>query len=94
MHAIKVLSPRPEIPFTNISFEGLCSDVRKFKNCDQNSGCNGGYYNSDYSHYRSNVLCDVTAAVAKVIDNVSKTVVGFQLQSLKTSKTNPFGTCR
>jgi hypothetical protein len=66
MLAIQILSPRPEIPFTGMSFEQLCSDIRNFK---------------DYNHERheDHDRCNLRTVVTEVIDNVVSTVTGYQL---------------
>ncbi|KAF2441506.1 hypothetical protein P171DRAFT_392839 [Karstenula rhodostoma CBS 690.94] len=81
MLAIQILSPRPQIPFTGMSFEGVCAGVRNFRSSSNNNGYRLGYYN-DYRHTQAH-SCSLTTAVTEVIDNVVSTVGGFQLQPLK-----------
>jgi hypothetical protein len=85
MHAIQILSPRPEIPFKGVSFEQLCADVRQFREIPNNwSGYSSGYYNNHSTHQQ----CNLKLAVTEVVDNVVSTVTGIQLPSLKICETS------
>lgn len=74
MLAIHILSPRPQIPFTGMSFEKLCNDVRNFVIPSTDEYCSV-YYREDF--------CNHTTVVTTVVDNILSNVGGFQLQSLK-----------
>jgi hypothetical protein len=78
MLAIQILSPRPEIPFTGMSFEQLCSDIRNFKEFYTNgNGYNSRYYN--HERHENHDRCNLRTVVTEVIDNVVSTVTGYQL---------------
>ncbi|KAK7190964.1 hypothetical protein PSPO01_03127 [Paraphaeosphaeria sporulosa] len=77
MFAIDILSPRPQIPFTGMTFERLCTDVCDFK-YPSAAGNSSYYYNHHQTHY-----CNLTTAVTRVVDSVVGTVGGFYLQTLK-----------
>lgn len=81
MLAIKLISPRPEIPFKDMSFEKLCGDVREMKSlaCHKQYGKNGrNYYSQD--------SCNLKAAVTAIVENVDRAVTGLNLVSLKAHK--------
>lgn len=80
MRAIKLISPRPEIPFQDMSFDKLCANVRKMKSptWHEEYSRNYGYYNDE--------SCNLKTAVTAVVENIDSTVTGLDLVSLKARK--------
>ena len=77
MLAVKLISPRPEIPFVDKNFEKLCADVRNMKHPDWHQCDHYGYYGSPN--------CNLTETVTAVVDNVDSTISGLHLLALKKS---------
>ena len=76
MLAVKLISPRPEIPFVDMNFEKLCADVRNMKHPDWHQcGNRYGYYGSSD--------CNLAETVTAVVDSVDSTLSGLNLLSLK-----------
>ncbi|KAF1975935.1 hypothetical protein BU23DRAFT_551947 [Bimuria novae-zelandiae CBS 107.79] len=81
MKSIRILSPRPQVPFAGISFQKLCSDAGKirFPFWSSHGGNHSGFH--DFQE-----TCHLTAPVTTIIDNVTSTVIGFDLESFKEPK--------
>jgi hypothetical protein len=77
MDAHGLLSPRPEVPFPNYSFDGICSKLRTFKSP---SWAEPDSYNNHDHGQQDRGLCE---AVDKVIAHAVPTARGLNIASLK-----------
>jgi hypothetical protein len=79
LDAYGLLSPRPEVPFLEVSFEVICEKLRNVKSPVWTK--HDDYYN------RSAHGCNLNMAVQGVITTAEAAVVGLDIISLKATHT-------
>jgi hypothetical protein len=88
LSAMKLPSPRLEVPFSKLSFSTLCKKVRTMKSPAWME------YTSPGSYGRPQHTCDLNTTIDRIVDEVVSAVKGLKLQMTKESKVSCFQTTR
>jgi hypothetical protein len=83
LDSMELLSPRPEIPFTGLSFSGLCNKLKPIKSPTWSTYDPYGY-NSRAQH-----SCDLNNTVTKIVVDAAAAVGGLNIStysSISSSK--------
>jgi hypothetical protein len=84
MDSLKLLTPRPEVPFECLSFKGLCKNIRTMKSpawLSNNSGHDE--YGGFGSRHPKTHPCTLKTAIDELVEAASATIVGSDFIRLK-----------
>ena len=77
-----LLHPRPQLPFEDLSFNGICAKLRKVKSPSWSSGNRYGGYN--YCHD-----CELHTAMQSLVEQATSKAVGLSSAEIRRSKKMP-----
>jgi hypothetical protein len=76
-----ILSPRPEVPFPNLSFDVICDKVKATKSPSWIHGNPIGYYGGGGNH-----SCNLNTRVTGIVTKAAAAVTGLNLSKIRHSK--------